>query len=72
MHGLSLDVPNTRDETLHIAVLGANDTDMAHWLVDRGADVRVMDRLFCSDANSSKRLWIPPQPTTPSCQLSAR
>ncbi len=50
-HGLSLDARNTRGETLLIDVLSVNDTDMAHWLVDRGADVHVMDRLFNSAAN---------------------
>ncbi len=50
-HGLSLDARNTRGETLLIDALRANDADMAHWLVDRGADVHVMDRLFFSAAN---------------------
>ena len=47
-HGLSIDARNTRTQTLLIDVLRANDTEMANWLVDHGADVRAMDRLFNS------------------------
>ena len=49
--GLSLEARNHRGETLLIDALSVNDADQAHWLVDRGADVHVMDQLFNSAAN---------------------
>ena len=49
-HGLSIEARNGRGETLLIDVLSVNDLDLADWLIDKGANVRVLDCFFVSAA----------------------
>ncbi len=50
-HGLSIDARNGRGETLLIDVLSVNDLETADWLVEKGANVRVLDCFFVSAAS---------------------
>ncbi len=49
-HGLSVEARNGRGETLLIDVLSVNDLETADWLVEKGANVRVLDCFFVSAA----------------------
>lgn len=49
-HGLAIDARNGRGETLLIDVLSVNDLETADWLVEKGANVRVLDCFFVSAA----------------------
>ena len=55
-HGLSIDARNeSRGETVLIDALSVNDADLANWLVDHGANVRVVDVFFISAASFVQR-----------------